>query len=124
MAAGSTPGGAQNVNRASKPIGKKRRARHSRCSRRGGPPSTDGLLTLSARLFAPGHRSRRHGQHKAVTEASTKTGGGDWVHENVLTEDRNIFKKHHVGLAQFIELTHDDLKELKIKVGDRKRVLG
>jgi class 3 adenylate cyclase/predicted ATPase len=58
-----------------------------------------------------------------VTEASTKTGVGDWVHENGLTEYRNIFKKHHVGLAQFIELTHDDLKELKIKVGDRKRVL-
>lgn len=58
-----------------------------------------------------------------MTEASTKTGVGDWIHENGLTEYRNIFKKHHVGLAQFIELTHDDLKELKIKVGDRKRVL-
>jgi class 3 adenylate cyclase/predicted ATPase len=57
-----------------------------------------------------------------VIAASTKSDG-DWVNENGLTEYRNIFKKHNVGLGQFLELTPDDLKELKIKVGDRKRVL-
>lgn len=55
---------------------------------------------------------------------STKSSVGDWIHDHGLTEYRSIFKKHNVGLAEFVELTNDDLKELRIKLGDRKRLLG